>query len=174
MDILTTLEKSANATATVARGVRHDQFDSPTPCTEWNVEELMNHLIGTLEYFKARGEGKASGPPESAPRTTYDQTVEHLQEAATATAETWQRPGALEQTVDTGRGKMPGSALSTLVASEMLTHAWDLAKSDRSAHAGRRRGGRRGARWHEKQSQAGIAQAGLWARGPAAARRTAD
>jgi len=38
MDIVMTLEKSANATAAVARGVRPEQFDSPTPCAEWNVE----------------------------------------------------------------------------------------------------------------------------------------
>ena len=129
MDIVTTLEKSANATATVAQGVRPDQFDSPTPCSEWTVEELMNHLIGSLEYFTARAEGAPAGRPQSAPKTTYDQTVAHLQSAAVATAEAWRRPGALEQTIDTGAGKMPGSAMATLVASEMLTHGWDLAKA---------------------------------------------
>ena len=127
MDIITTLERSANAAATVARGVRPDQFASPTPCSDWNVEELMNHLIGSLEYFKGRGEGKSSGPLRPAAPTTYDQTVEHLQKVAVATAEVWRRPGALEQTIDTGAGKMPASAMATLVASEMLTHEWDLA-----------------------------------------------
>ena len=114
MDIVMTLEKSANATAAVARGVRPEQFDSPTPCAEWNVEQLMNHLIGSLEYFKARGEGHQAGPPQSAPPTSYDQTVQALQSAATATAAAWQRPGALEQPIDTGAGQMPGSALATM------------------------------------------------------------
>jgi uncharacterized protein (TIGR03086 family) len=129
MDIRMTLEKSANATAAVARGVRPEQFDSPTPCAEWNVEQLMNHLIGSLEYFKARGEGHDAGPVQSAPPTSYDQTVQALQSAATATAAAWQRPGALEQTIDTGNGKMPGAALATMALSEMLTHGWDLAKA---------------------------------------------
>jgi Mycothiol maleylpyruvate isomerase N-terminal domain len=79
MDILATLEKSANATAAAARGVRPDQLAGPTPCSEWNVEELMNHLIGSLEYFKARGESHSPGPLQPAPRTTYEQTVKHLQ-----------------------------------------------------------------------------------------------
>jgi uncharacterized protein (TIGR03086 family) len=129
MDILTTLERSANATATVARGVRPNQFDSPTPCSEWTVEELMNHLIGSLEYFKARGEGKTPGPLHPAPRTTYDQTVEHLQNLTVATAEAWRRPGALDQSIDTGARSMPGSAMVTIIASELLTHGWDLAKA---------------------------------------------
>jgi uncharacterized protein (TIGR03086 family) len=129
MDIATTVEKSANATATVARGVRPDQFDNPTPCGDWTVEELMNHLIGTMEYFAARGEGKPSDPPQPAPRTNYAETVKHLESAASATADAWGRPGAVEQTIDTGAGKMPGSAMATMVASEMLTHGWDLARA---------------------------------------------
>ena len=129
MDIVTTLERSASATAAVASGVRPDQFDSPTPCSEWNVEQLMNHLIGSLEYFTARAEGRQPGPLQAAPPTTYDQTIEHRQNAAAATAQAWRRPGALEQMIDTGAGKMPGSAMVTLVASEMLTHSWDLAKA---------------------------------------------
>ena len=68
MDIVMTLEKSANATAAVARGVRSEQFDSPTPCAEWNVEQLMNHLIGSLEYFRARGDGDQAGPPRCSVR----------------------------------------------------------------------------------------------------------
>lgn len=89
----------------------------------------MNHLIGSLEYFQARGAGKDASPPKPAPPTSYDQTVQSLQSAAMATAAAWRRPGALEQTIDTGAGKMPGSAMATMVLSEMLTHCWDLAKA---------------------------------------------
>jgi len=49
MDVLRTLEKSANSTAAIARGVQPEQFDSPTPSAEWNVEKLMKFwtCIGT-------------------------------------------------------------------------------------------------------------------------------
>ena len=129
MDLLTTIEKSADATAAVARGVRPEQFDDPTPCADWNVEQLMNHLIGSLEYFKARGEGRDAGAPQPASATNYEQTVQTLQTTATATAAAWRRPGALAQKIPTGAGEMPGSALATMAVSEMLTHAWDLAKA---------------------------------------------
>src|SRR5260370_32901077 len=129
MDVLTTLEKSANATAAVARGVRPEQFDSPTLCAEWNVEQLMNHLIGSLEYFQARGAGKGAGPPRSAPPTSYDQTIQSLQSAAMATAAAWRRPSALEQTIDTGAGQIPGSPMAPMVLSENRPHAGALAKA---------------------------------------------
>lgn len=28
------------------RAVRDDQWDAPTPCTDWNVRELVNHVTG--------------------------------------------------------------------------------------------------------------------------------
>jgi uncharacterized protein (TIGR03086 family) len=129
MDIVATMEKSANATATVAGGVRPEQFGSPTPCSEWNVQQLMNHLIGSLEYFKARGEGRDAGPPRSAAPASYDKTVQDLQSVALATAEAWRRPGALDQKIKTRAGDMPGSAMATMALSEMLTHGWDLARA---------------------------------------------
>jgi len=89
----------------------------------------MNHLIGSLEYFKARGEGKGASAPQPAPATSYDHTVRTLQDTATATAAAWRRPGALSQKIDTGAGEMPGSAMATLALSEMLTHSWDLARA---------------------------------------------
>jgi len=129
MDMATTIERSANATAAVARGVRPEQFENATPCNDWTVEGLMNHLIGTMEYFAARGAGQAAGLPQSAPRTSYEDTVKHLETAAGATAEAWGRPGALEQTIDTGASKMPAAAMAPMVASEILTHGWDLARA---------------------------------------------
>jgi uncharacterized protein (TIGR03086 family) len=129
MDVITTFQKSANATATIARGIRPEQLDNPTPCDEWNVQDLINHLTGSLDYFKARGLGEDSGPPQSAPPTPYDETIKRLEAAAMATAAAWRRPGALEQTIKTGAGEMPGSAMANLALSEMLTHTWDLARA---------------------------------------------
>jgi uncharacterized protein (TIGR03086 family) len=129
VDMLVTLENSAKATGAVARGVRPDQFDSPTPCAEWNVQELMNHLIGSLEYFKARGDGKDPGRPEPAAPGSYAATVGRLDSAALAMAAAWRQPGALDKAVTFGTGEIPGSVMATLALSEMLTHGWDLARA---------------------------------------------
>ena len=129
MDLVTTLQKSADATVIVARGVRPEQFDEATPCSDWNVQQLMNHLIGSLEYFGRQGQGKDAGRPEPPSPASYEQTVRRLQEAARATAKAWSRPGALQQTVKTGFGDMPGSILASMAVSEMLAHTWDLAKA---------------------------------------------
>jgi uncharacterized protein (TIGR03086 family) len=129
MDMLITLERAANATSAIARGVRPEQFDSPTPCGDWNVEQLMNHLIGSLEYFTARAEGKDADRPQSASPASYEKTVGHLQRVASATAAAWRRPGVLEQAITTTAGGMPGSMLANPARSEMLTRTWDLARA---------------------------------------------
>jgi len=129
MDVITTFQKSADATAAIAHGIRPEQFNNPTPCPEWNVQDLINHLIGSLEYFKARGLGQDSGPPQPASPTPYDETIKRLEATAMATAAAWRRPGALEQTINTGAGEMPGAAMANLALSEMLTHTWDLARA---------------------------------------------
>src|SRR6185503_1067784 len=66
---------------------------------------------------------------QSAAPAPYVETIKRLEAAAMATAAAWRRPGALEQTIKTGAGEMPGSAMANLALSEMLTHTWDLARA---------------------------------------------
>ena len=43
---------------------------APTPCTEWNVRDLVNHLVGMNLVFVALFEGSSMpnvGPTASAP-----------------------------------------------------------------------------------------------------------
>ena len=55
MDVLTTLEKSANATAAVARGVRPEQFESPTQPPSGAPP------IDRLAAFRGRHPSKSTG-----------------------------------------------------------------------------------------------------------------
>jgi uncharacterized protein (TIGR03086 family) len=129
MDMLESLDKSAQAAATMARGVLAGQLDRPTPCSEWNVQQLMNHMIGSFEYFTARGEGKETGPPRPASPGSYAETVDQVVKTAAATAAAWRRPGALEQKVTTSFGEMNGAFVANIARTELLMHGWDLARA---------------------------------------------
>src|SRR5204862_6688868 len=48
MEIFEAFERAVSSTAGIVKGVRREQLTAPTPCTEWTVGALLNHLVGTL------------------------------------------------------------------------------------------------------------------------------
>src|ERR1700736_6660014 len=48
MEPFTAFEYAVASTAGVIKGMLPGQLDVPTPCTEWDVRALLNHVIGTL------------------------------------------------------------------------------------------------------------------------------
>jgi Mycothiol maleylpyruvate isomerase N-terminal domain len=56
MTVMTTGDlyvKAMSATSTHLDAVRAEQWQNATPCTEWNVRDIANHIIGenqTLAY----------------------------------------------------------------------------------------------------------------------------
>ena len=52
-DPLTQLAKVHDATGQLVEAVRDDQWGSPTPCSEWDVRALVNHIVaGDLLIFR--------------------------------------------------------------------------------------------------------------------------
>ncbi|MBV9119705.1 MAG: TIGR03086 family protein [Chloroflexi bacterium] len=127
MDTAATLSSAAAALVNTTQGIRADQFGQTTPCGDWTVQELMNHLTGSLEYFAAAAEGKKVDI-KPAPAAGFDETVQRLQQSAQAMAGAWSKPAPPEPEGASGGG-MPRSALAAIAASETLTHAWDLARA---------------------------------------------
>src|SRR4051794_28967150 len=59
-DQIELVARATELTANVVAGVKPDQLDSPTPCTEWTVRDLINHMVGASELFASAGEGERS------------------------------------------------------------------------------------------------------------------
>lgn len=45
MDIARLMAQAGAITAGVVRGIREDQLTAPTPCADWDVRALINHLV---------------------------------------------------------------------------------------------------------------------------------
>ena len=122
MDLLDALEHTfAHAHGVVAR-VRPDQYDDKTPCVEWTVRELLEHMIGVVERFGALASGRAP-----APFSLGTDPAAQLQEAAAGAMAGWRTPGVFDRIVDGGPGPMPGRALARINLLDTATHTWDLA-----------------------------------------------
>ena len=48
MELLTAFEGAVASTAEIVKATPEGQMGAPTPCTDWDVRALLNHVIGTL------------------------------------------------------------------------------------------------------------------------------
>ena len=96
------------------------KLDAATPCDDWDVRTLMNHMLDTQRYFVKAARGEDATPPlGSPPDTVSDDPVADFQAARSDVLTTFQEPGVIEKT-----GPMLGIAFS-----DQLLHGWDLARA---------------------------------------------
>ena len=132
---VTLLERTTARTKAVLAGVRQSQLDDPTPCAEWTVHGLVNHLIGGLEFTAGCIVGN---PPNIRPSeaessqlnerdvsnlaAAYNDRLARLLDLAAA-------PGALERMAQTPFGEMAVGQIFVGTVMDQLVHCWDLAKA---------------------------------------------
>lgn len=122
MDVVHALDETFAHARTVISGVRPEQYEDPTPCDEWNVRDLLGHMIGVVAGLGAAASGTPAAPFELA-----DDPVAQFDSAAAATLAAWRQPGVLDREVDAGPGPMPGRALASINLLDTATHVWDVA-----------------------------------------------
>lgn len=111
----------------VLAGVGADQWDAPTPCPEWTVRELANHVQRGNVRFAAIMAGEPADVPDA--DLLGEQPVAAFRDAADAMLVAFGQPGALERVVAAPIGQVPGVAALYLRVVEHLVHGWDLARA---------------------------------------------
>jgi uncharacterized protein (TIGR03086 family) len=120
-------DQASAALETVLAEVKPAQLDEPTPCPEWSVRQLVNHVVtGNLTFAgMITGSGPADGSQDHLgedPLKAFQTTVADLRAEFAA-------DGALQRTFQTPMGERPGTRLVTTRIIEMSLHGWDLAKA---------------------------------------------
>ena len=70
MDIIDRYEEAATGFTARLDAVTDDQWANPTPCTDWNVRELVDHVI-TIQRQIPESLGMAVGDDGADPRATW-------------------------------------------------------------------------------------------------------
>ncbi len=116
---ITAAEATLAVCQDVLRNMTVDDLSNQTPCKEFTVAQLADHLIGSIVSLgglvDVSVEVKDSGTLES--RIAY---------AAQQTLEGWHKRG-LEGTVKHGPNEMPAAFAAGILSLEFLIHAWDFA-----------------------------------------------
>jgi uncharacterized protein (TIGR03086 family) len=113
------------------RAVRSEQWAWPTPCTDWNVRQLVNHMArGNLNYagllrggtsaeFLRLRDADALGTD---PVGAYARSVREC-------AEAFARPDALQRILDYPLGQVTGRQALAVRTTDATIHTWDLARA---------------------------------------------
>ena len=107
------------------------QWELPTPNTEWNVRDLVEHLVGGTVWVKPLIEGEtiAGIGDRFAGDLVGDDPKGAFRRAASEAIATVSEPGALERTVDLSRGPSPAADYVLERIGDAGMHTWDLARA---------------------------------------------
>jgi len=128
MDPRSQLAEVGPLLAGVVSGISPEQLDAATPCAQFTVRGVLEHMIGGATAFAAAFNGEAPG------EAATDDVLAGFGPALTGLAEAINRPGALDQTIDAPFGPTPGDAFARFVALDGLVHGWDLATATGQAY----------------------------------------
>lgn len=112
--------------------VRDDQWEAGTPCSEWTVRDLVNHLVSEqlwvpplvrdgcmIEEVGDTFEGDMLG---SDPAVCWDTAARAARDAFTA-------PGALDRIVHLSYGDTPAADYCGQMIADLVVHTWDLSRA---------------------------------------------
>jgi uncharacterized protein (TIGR03086 family) len=133
MDSVALLQRVVDQTSSVIDNISTAELDRPTPCTEWTVKDIINHITGGATMFAISAE-QGSVPDDVMGQLMGGDNLGDDYKGAFATATTramavFSQPGVLERTVKLPFGEMPAGVALNIAIFDVATHAVDLASA---------------------------------------------
>lgn len=129
VDLLAAHGSALDVFDAAVRAAGPGDWDRGTPCTDWSVRDLVNHLAveqlwvphllagATLDEVGTRYDGDVLG----------DDPLSVWEKASAAAREAWLSPGALRRTVHVSFGLVPAEEYGWQMTLDLAVHGWDLA-----------------------------------------------
>lgn len=118
-DLLAMYERASEWTTSKVAGATQ-KLDARTPCDQWDVRTLLNHMLDTKNYFVGAARGEEVSPPaQTPPDLLGDDPLADFERGRSEMLSTYGAPGVIEKT-----GPSLGIAFS-----DQLLHGWDLAQA---------------------------------------------
>lgn len=119
LEILRDLTK---AVLEVVRGVKPEQLGERTPCADWNVGKLANHLLQVMTALRLTGGGEPVPDDLWARDLMTPEWVHDFERQAEPVIALFGAENAVTETADV-------AGMTTMLASDLVLHGWDLAKA---------------------------------------------
>lgn len=121
IDELSSAEAALAVAQRVLRGVGESDLGSATPCEDFTVAGLLDHLFGSIASI-----GTALGVTVPDQQSATPEV--RIADAAQATLEAFRVRGT-EGTLDMGFAELPATVVANILNLELLVHAWDFARA---------------------------------------------
>jgi uncharacterized protein (TIGR03086 family) len=127
------LRPAAQRLASAVTAIPDDALAAPTPCPEYTVGDLVEHVAGLSLAFRAAAtkaaiEGAPAAPAGDASRLAPDWRT-RIPQDLDALAASWQDPEAWSGMTTVGGVTLPGEICGVVALDELVIHGWDLAKA---------------------------------------------
>ncbi|WP_254885507.1 TIGR03086 family metal-binding protein [Streptomyces sp. NA02950] len=129
------LGPAARQVTALLSGVSDDQLTARTPCAEYSVGDLLDHIMGLALAFQNAARKKA---PEDAERSAPGQGSaarlepgwrEELPRRLDGMAAAWRDPAAWQGSTEAGGVTLPAGVMGLVALDELVIHGWDLARA---------------------------------------------
>jgi len=95
-------------------------LEGATPCSEWKLRDLLNHILETQRYFASAGRGENAAPPgPNPPDTVRDTPADDFVQARSDVISAFSEESVIVKT-------MPALGVAF---TDVLIHGWDVAKA---------------------------------------------
>jgi uncharacterized protein (TIGR03086 family) len=127
------LEPAARRLGNLVRGVPDEQLDAPTPCPEYTLGDLLDHVGGMSLAFigaaqKDTGDDTSHAPSGDASRLGDDWRT-RIPRDLVGLAEAWRDPAAWTGMTKAGGVELPGEVAGLVALDELVIHGWDIARA---------------------------------------------
>jgi len=114
-------------TGRLVETITPEQWELPTPCPEWTVRGVVNHLVFGHRRFATALTGGT--PPAAGDDLLGNDPASAYWSSAEAMLAAFRTDGALDRPVTIPAGTLPGFVACELRVVEALVHGWDLARA---------------------------------------------
>jgi uncharacterized protein (TIGR03086 family) len=126
MDATQALAQTNSIVNTVIGGLSSDDRETSSPCSEWNVHEVLEHMCQGGQMIAGGLQGQA--PPDEMPDFLANGPAEGWSNAYAALADA-ATPEALTASHQMPFGEVPGEIAVSVITAEHLVHARDVAEA---------------------------------------------
>jgi uncharacterized protein (TIGR03086 family) len=126
VELLDALSESFDHAAKIVGGVQAGQLDTPTPCGEWTLRQLLAHTTGVVASMGRAARGLEPQNPNDFVLDT--DLGPQFRAEADRTLTAWRERG-LDGEMNVGAGPMPATAALGINLADTTTHSWDIARA---------------------------------------------